>query len=201
MTALYGGRTRQTTHPARIHANSEGTSSSIMTSSIMIRFPRTIGHRGARGYAPENTLAGIRTAAEQGVCWVEVDVKLTRDGVPILMHDDTVDRTTDGRGAVASMDFADLRRLDAGKHFGPQFAGEKHPDAGGNPCPDLRTGPRHQPGDQALPRPGGGNRPHNAGYRPLPYGPPTARRPLSPASNSPALKWRWPMRRTGRAAT
>jgi glycerophosphoryl diester phosphodiesterase len=93
----------------------------------MIRFPRTIGHRGARGYAPENTLAGIRTAAEQGVCWVEVDVKLTRDGVPILMHDDTVDRTTDGRGAVAAMDFADLRRLDAGKPFGPQFAGEPIP--------------------------------------------------------------------------
>ena len=89
------------------------------SSSIMIRFPRTIGHRGARGYAPENTLAGIRTAAEQGVCWVEVDVKLTRDGVPILMHDDTVDRTTDGRGAVATMDFADLSRLDAGKPFGP----------------------------------------------------------------------------------
>jgi len=98
-----------------------------MTSSIMIRFPRTIGHRGARGYAPENTLAGIRTAAGQGVCWVEVDVKLTRDGVPILMHDDTVDRTTDGRGAVAAMDFADLRRLDAGKPFGPQFAGEPIP--------------------------------------------------------------------------
>src|SRR5919107_420246 len=117
--ALYGGRPRQATHPARIHANSEGT-----PSSIMIRFPRTIGHRGARGYAPENTLAGIRTAAEQGVCWVEVDVKLTRDGVPILMHDDTVDRTTDGRGNVASMDFADLRKLDAGKPFGPQFAGE-----------------------------------------------------------------------------
>ena len=95
-----------THHPTRIHANREGT-----PSSIMIRFPRTIGHRGARGYAPENTLAGIRTAAEQGVCWVEVDVKLTRDGVPILMHDDTVDRTTDGRGAVATMDFTDLRRL------------------------------------------------------------------------------------------
>jgi glycerophosphoryl diester phosphodiesterase len=93
----------------------------------MIRFPRTIGHRGARGYAPENTLAGIRTAAEQGVCWVEVDVKLTRDGVPILMHDDTVDRTTDGRGVVASMDFDYLRRLDAGKPFGPQFAGERIP--------------------------------------------------------------------------
>src|SRR4051794_34519268 len=89
--------------------------------------PKVIGHRGAKAYAPENTLAGIRTAAQQGARWVEVDVKLTRDGVPILMHDDTVDRTTNGKGAAATLDFAELRRLDAGAWFGPAFAGERIP--------------------------------------------------------------------------
>ncbi|UEM20916.1 glycerophosphodiester phosphodiesterase [Skermanella mucosa] len=93
----------------------------------MLSFPKTIGHRGARAYAPENTLAGIRVAAGQGARWVEVDVKLSRDGVPVLMHDDDVDRTTDGRGAVAGLEFADLRDLDAGVRFAPEFAGERIP--------------------------------------------------------------------------
>jgi len=94
---------------------------------VLASLPKVIGHRGAKAYAPENTLAGIRTAAGQGARWVEVDVKLTRDGVPILMHDDTVDRTTNGKGAVAAMDFAELRRLDAGAWFGTTFAGERIP--------------------------------------------------------------------------
>ncbi|EWY42421.1 glycerophosphoryl diester phosphodiesterase [Skermanella stibiiresistens SB22] len=98
-----------------------------MLSFPQLILPKTIGHRGARAYAPENTLAGIRVAADQGARWVEVDVKLSRDGVAILMHDDDVDRTTDGQGAVASMDFAELRKLDAGVRFGPDFAGERIP--------------------------------------------------------------------------
>jgi glycerophosphoryl diester phosphodiesterase len=93
----------------------------------MLALPKVIGHRGARAHAPENTLAGIRTAAAQGARWVEVDVKLTRDGVPILMHDDEVDRTTNGRGAVAKLDLADIRKLDAGIRFAPTFAGEPVP--------------------------------------------------------------------------
>lgn len=95
----------------------------IMSLSI----PRLIGHRGAARHAPENTLAGMRTGALQGALWVELDVKITRDGVPILMHDDDVDRTTDGRGPVAGMDFADIRRLDAGSWFGTAFRGERVP--------------------------------------------------------------------------
>jgi glycerophosphoryl diester phosphodiesterase len=93
----------------------------------MLTLPRIIGHRGARAHAPENTLSGIRTAARLGARWIEVDVKLTRDAVPVLMHDDMLDRTTDGRGPVKELDLADLRRLDAGSWFGPQFGGERVP--------------------------------------------------------------------------
>jgi len=89
--------------------------------------PRLIGHRGLAAHAPENTLAGIRSAAAHGLRWVEIDAKLTSDGVPILMHDDRLDRTTDGTGAVATANFATIRRLDAGAWFGPAFAGERVP--------------------------------------------------------------------------
>ncbi len=88
---------------------------------------RVIGHRGAAAHAPENTLAGIALAADLGVAMVEVDVKLSRDNVPLLMHDDTLERTTDGKGAVATTDYADLARLDAGSWFGSGFAGERMP--------------------------------------------------------------------------
>jgi glycerophosphoryl diester phosphodiesterase len=60
-----------------------------------------IAHRGASRAAPENTLPAIREAARHGARWVEVDVKLTADGKPVIIHDDTVDRTTNGRGLVA----------------------------------------------------------------------------------------------------
>jgi glycerophosphoryl diester phosphodiesterase len=89
--------------------------------------PRVIGHRGAAAHAPENTLAGLRAAARLGVGMVEFDARLTRDGVPVLMHDATVDRTTDGTGAVAGMSCADLARLDAGGRFAASFAGEPVP--------------------------------------------------------------------------
>ena len=72
-----------------------------MVAAMTLSIPRIIGHRGARAYAPENTLAGIREGARQGARWVEVDVKLTGDLQPVLMHDDDLDRTTDGTGAVA----------------------------------------------------------------------------------------------------
>lgn len=89
--------------------------------------PTIIGHRGAAGSAPENTIAGITTAAELGVGWVEFDVKLTRDGHAVLLHDDRLERTTNGRGPVAALDFAELRGLDAGSWFSPAFAGERVP--------------------------------------------------------------------------
>jgi glycerophosphoryl diester phosphodiesterase len=92
-----------------------------------LRLPRVIGHRGAAGAAPENTLAGIRKAKELGASWIEFDVKLTSDGQPILFHDDRLERTTDGRGPVAAATLAGIRRLDAGSWFGPAFRGEPVP--------------------------------------------------------------------------
>lgn len=94
---------------------------------MTLSLPRIIGHRGAAAHAPENTLAGLRKAAELGCTMVEFDVKLTRNRVPILMHDDTLDRTTNGQGAVVNADFAAIRTLDAGRHFSPDFAGERIP--------------------------------------------------------------------------
>lgn len=96
-------------------------------SELSIHFPRVIGHRGAVGHAPENTLVGIRKAAELGATWVEFDVALTKDDVPVLMHDDTVDRTTDGSGNLANMTLQDVRTLDAGRWFSDAFAGERIP--------------------------------------------------------------------------
>lgn len=89
--------------------------------------PRVIGHRGAAGHAPENTLEGIRKAAQLGAGWVEFDAKLTGDGVVILMHDDTLDRTTDGTGAVAKATYSDIARLDAGRWFAPEWQGIRVP--------------------------------------------------------------------------
>ncbi len=87
-----------------------------------------IGHRGAAGLAPENTLAGLRTAAAIGVRHVEVDVRLTADGAAILMHDATLERTTDGAGLVADTALAAIKRLDTGGWFAPSFRGERVTD-------------------------------------------------------------------------
>ncbi len=74
-----------------------------------------MGHRGAPAYEPENTLRSIRTALSMGVAAVEVDVQLTKDGELAVIHDDTVDRTTNGKGLVRDFTLAELRGLDAGK--------------------------------------------------------------------------------------
>ncbi len=73
-----------------------------------------MGHRGAKAYEPENTLRSIRRALDMGVAAVEVDVHLSRDGQLVVIHDATVDRTTNGSGRVADLTWAELRRLDAG---------------------------------------------------------------------------------------
>lgn len=93
----------------------------------MVAPPFVIGHRGAAAWAPENTLASIRAAASLGVRWVEFDVRLSRDGCPVLFHDDDLDRTTDGAGPVAGRDLDDLLTLDAGGWFAPAFRGEPIP--------------------------------------------------------------------------
>ena len=93
-----------------------------------IRFnPPLIAHRGASAHAPENTMAAFRCAAESGAKWIEFDVHLTHDGVPIIIHDDTFDRTTDGTGKIADTKWADVQKLDAGNWFDPKFKGERVP--------------------------------------------------------------------------
>ncbi|MDY0055001.1 MAG: glycerophosphodiester phosphodiesterase [Methyloversatilis sp.] len=89
--------------------------------------PLWIAHRGGGAAAPENTLAAIRTGAAAGFRMVEFDVMLSRDGVPLLIHDETLERTTDGHGRVCEHDFAALQRLDAGGWHSPAFAGERLP--------------------------------------------------------------------------
>ena len=78
------------------------------------------GHRGDSANYPENTMAAFRAAIAAGADMIETDVRLTRDGVPVLIHDRTVDRTTDGKGYVKDMTFAELRALNAGSTALPQ---------------------------------------------------------------------------------
>lgn len=79
--------------------------------------PRVIGHRGAAGEAPENTLPSFQRALADGAALVELDVYGTRDGAVVIIHDETVDRTTDGHGRVAELSLIEIKRLDAGYRF------------------------------------------------------------------------------------
>jgi glycerophosphoryl diester phosphodiesterase len=74
-----------------------------------------IGHRGACGHAPENTLLSMRKALEFGVHGVEFDIQMSHDGIPVVIHDDTLERTTNGHGRVEDYDLKELQALDAGK--------------------------------------------------------------------------------------
>jgi len=96
-------------------------------SEWMLRAPLVVGHRGALRFAPENTLAGFRRAAELGADGIELDAKLTADGVVVCHHDRTLDRTTNGQGRVLDWTWESLRRLDAGSRFDAAFAGEPIP--------------------------------------------------------------------------
>ncbi|XP_067333458.1 glycerophosphodiester phosphodiesterase 1-like [Channa argus] len=88
-----------------------------------------VAHRGACHDAPENTLAAIREASRNGATGVELDLSFTADGVPVLMHDETVDRTTNGSGPISKLQFVQLRRLDAAaRHrLKVKFVGERVP--------------------------------------------------------------------------
>jgi glycerophosphoryl diester phosphodiesterase len=89
--------------------------------------PLNLAHRGASAHAPENTLAAFRLAAEMGADGIELDVHLAADGEVVVIHNDTVDNTTNGTGRVSQMLLADLQALDAGSWFDPHFAGERIP--------------------------------------------------------------------------
>ncbi|WP_028206547.1 glycerophosphodiester phosphodiesterase [Paraburkholderia nodosa] len=90
-------------------------------------YPRVAAHRGGGTLAPENTLAGLRTGASLGHTMVEFDAKLSVDNVAFLLHDDTVNRTSNGHGAAARMRYAELATLDAGSWRDARFAGEPMP--------------------------------------------------------------------------
>jgi glycerophosphoryl diester phosphodiesterase len=100
--------------------------------------PRVIAHRGGRGLWPENTLYAFRKAAELGVDVLEMDIRQTADGVLVILHDETIDRTTDGSGPVAALTLADLQRLDAGYRWSPD-GGKTYPHRGqGIAVPTLK---------------------------------------------------------------
>ena len=88
---------------------------------------RIQAHRGAGKLAPENTLAAIRRGHAMGFRAIEIDARLSRDEVPVVIHDRTLERTTDGAGAVAETMAADIARLDAGNWFAPEYRGERVP--------------------------------------------------------------------------
>src|SRR4029434_5171805 len=111
--------------PPRLTFETGGTDGTIPDSHPKALFARmttsalmAIAHRGASSYAPENTLAAFDLALQMGVRHIELDVDFTSDGHIVVIHDDTVDRTTDGSGPVTSHTLAALRGLDAGVRFG-----------------------------------------------------------------------------------
>jgi glycerophosphoryl diester phosphodiesterase len=86
-----------------------------------------VAHRGYSAVAPENTLPALVAGALAGASFVEFDVRTTADGVPVVIHDKTVDRTTDGSGAVAACTYEEIAALDAGSWFSPAYAGARVP--------------------------------------------------------------------------
>jgi glycerophosphoryl diester phosphodiesterase len=92
-----------------------------------IRQVDVVAHRGATGYAPENTIAAFDKGVEMKADYIEIDVQRSKDGELVIIHDTTVDRTTDGTGYVKDLTFEQIRSLDAGSWKGEQFKGEKIP--------------------------------------------------------------------------
>lgn len=95
--------------------------------SVNLAKPWVIAHRGASGYAPENTMAAFRRAAEMGASFIETDLQLTRDARLVAMHDSLLDRTTNMRGFVRDYSLAELREADAGSWFDARYARERIP--------------------------------------------------------------------------
>tara|TARA_Y100001970_G_C14225413_1_gene855349 strand:+ start:989 stop:1732 length:744 start_codon:yes stop_codon:yes gene_type:complete len=83
----------------------------------MYNLPKLIGHRGVRNLSPENTIESIKLAKKMGLSWVEIDVKVSKDLIPILLHDDSLDRTTTGQGIPLEFNYKYLKNLDAGFFF------------------------------------------------------------------------------------
>ncbi len=88
---------------------------------------RIAAHRGVSSLAPENTLASIYKAAELGLSWIEIDTQLSADGIPVIIHDQTVNRCSNGHGAVADLYLSELQQLDVGSWFDEAFADQRIP--------------------------------------------------------------------------
>lgn len=127
LRGLRSHRMMSTHHVPAAESTTTRLSHTMITQRPFWPYPRIIAHRGAGALAPENTLAAIRHAVNLGFAGIEFDVKLTADDVPILFHDQTLERTTDGRGRVAEMRFDDIVGLDAGSWFANEYAGEPVP--------------------------------------------------------------------------
>ena len=103
------------------------SSGAVMDGAFVRSRPLVVAHRGASAVAPENTLVAYRLAIASGAAMAECDVHLSRDRVPVLMHDDTLERTTNGKGLVSELTAAELQKLDAGSWKGPTFKSERVP--------------------------------------------------------------------------
>ena len=121
--------------------------------------PMVFAHRGASAYAPENTLSAFKLAADLGAQAIELDVKLTADGEVIVLHDQTLNRTTNGRGDIRHFTLAQIRKLDASGKFVPNFIGEQIPTLqevfdllGGNLSLNIELTNYASPLDDLVPR-------------------------------------------------
>ena len=97
------------------------------TSRVSSRHPILVGHRGMKGSAPENTLAAFRAAAQAGIDGVEFDVQRTKDGILIVYHDENIKRMTDSEGQIEDLTWDEIKDLDVGSSFSPDFRGEHIP--------------------------------------------------------------------------
>ncbi|WP_252502054.1 glycerophosphodiester phosphodiesterase family protein [Sporosarcina sp. Marseille-Q4943] len=138
MVAVWGiGAVDENSVHALIHTGADGIITDNPATSIealgnypentIVKRPIVAAHRGVPSLAPENTMAGYRLAYELGADQIETDLQLTKDGHLIIMHDLTVNRTTNGTGAVSDLTFEEIRQLDAGIKFSEEFTGEQVP--------------------------------------------------------------------------
>ncbi|MCF8461798.1 MAG: hypothetical protein K9G46_13825 [Flavobacteriales bacterium] len=99
----------------------------LLSTTTMAQHIQVTAHRGASGYAPENTLSSVRKALEIGVDRVEIDVQQTADGMVVLLHDKTLDRTTNSKGKISAMTYAELKEVKANVNFEAEFPNEPIP--------------------------------------------------------------------------
>ncbi len=110
----------------------------VSSVSLSNKSLHVVAHRGASGWAPETTLAAYREALHLKADFLEADVQMSRDGEIIAIHDETVDRTTNGKGPVRQMTLAELKRLDAGSWFNKMYPDRSRPDYAGQKIPTLQ---------------------------------------------------------------